>query len=178
MKIKLLTMIAAFAITAGAASAADAASINPDAPPAAERPDRPWGPGPLALAAGDPQADVSRADFIEFLGAEFTFRDRNNDGVLTIEDASPADRARLERMRNSPRAQAWREQQGEDTAPRDMTRDAFIERGLSMFDRADANSDGVVTAEERAAAQEQMREHMREHRGDGEGRGRGYRRGG
>ena len=175
MKIKLLTMIAAFAIAAGAASAADAASINPDAPPAAERPERPWGPGapgPLALAAGDPEADVSRADFIEFLGAEFTFRDRNNDGVLTIEDASPADRARLERMRNSPRAQAWREQQGEDAAPREITREAFIERGLSMFDRADADSDGVVTAEERAAAQEQMRERMREHRG------RGYRRGG
>lgn len=178
MKIKLLTTIAAFAIAAGAASAADAAILNPDAPPAAERPDRPFGPGPLALAAGDPQADVSRADFIEFLGAEFTFRDRNDDGVLTIEDASPADRARLERMRNSPRAQAWREQQGEDAAPGDMTRDAFIGRGLSMFDRADANSDGVVTAEERAAAQAQVRERMREHRGHGEGRGRGYRRGG
>lgn len=59
-----------------------------------------------------------------------------------------------------------------------MTRDAFIERSLSMFDRVDANGDGIVSAEERRAAAEQMRERMRERRGDGEGRGRGQRRGG
>ncbi|WBQ11527.1 hypothetical protein L2D01_07020 [Hyphomonadaceae bacterium ML37] len=187
MKIKLLTTLAAFALAAGAAGAVEAAVFTADDHSATERPAGNWGPGRrgargpgmLGLAAEDAEADVSRTDFIAFIGSEFDFRDRNGDGVLTIEDASPAERARIERMRNSPRAQAWRERQGEDAAgPREMTRDAFIERSLSLFDRVDSNSDGVVTAEERTAAAEQMRERMRERRGNGERRGRGHRRGG
>ena len=186
MKIKLLTTMAAIALAAGSAGAVEAAVFTADDHAATERTERGWGQGRrgargggmLGLAAGGPDENLSRTDFVEFLAAEFDFRDRNNDGVLTAEDASPAQQARIERMRNSPRAQARRERQGEDAAPREMTRDAFIERGLSMFDRVDANSDGVVSAEERRAAAEAMRERMRERRGDGERRGRGYRHGG
>ncbi|MGY6629098.1 MAG: hypothetical protein ACXIVL_11320 [Oceanicaulis sp.] len=186
MKIKLLTTMAAFALAAGSAGAVEAAAFSADEHSATERTAGNWGQarrgargiGMLGLAAGGPDESLQRADFIEFLAAEFDFRDRNNDGVLNAEDASPAQQARIERMRNSPRAQAWRERRGGDAGPRDITRDAFIENGLSMFDRVDANSDGVVTAEERRAAAEQMRDRMRERRGDGERRGRGYRRGG
>ncbi len=188
MKIKLLTTMAAFALAAGSASAVEAAVFTADEHAATERTERGWGQarravrgaGMLGLAAGGPDEDLQRADFVEFLGAEFDHRDRNNDGVLNAQDASPAQQARIERMRNSPRAQAWRERRGGDAAqgPREITRDAFIERGLSMFDRVDANGDGVVTAEERRAAAEQMRERMRERRGGGERRGRGNRRGG
>jgi hypothetical protein len=188
MKIKLLTTMAAFALAAGSAGAVEAAVFTADEHAASERTSGNWGQGRrgawgggmLGLAAGGPDEDLQRADFAEFLAAEFNHRDRNNDGVLNAEDASPAQQARMERMRNSPRAQAWRERQGAEASerPREITRDAFIERGLSMFDRVDANGDGVVTAEERRAAAEQMRERMRERRGDGERRGRGYRRGG
>jgi hypothetical protein len=186
MKIKLLTTIAAFALAAGSAGAVEAAVFSADEHSATERTAGHWGQGRrgargagmLELAAGGPDESLQRADFVEFLAAEFDFRDRNNDGVLNAEDASPAQQARMERMRNSPRAQAWRERQGGDAGPREITRDAFIERGLSMFDRVDANSDGVVTAEERRAAAEAMRERMRERRGDGERRGRGHRHGG
>lgn len=186
MKIKLLTTMAAFALAAGSAGAVEAAVFTADDHAATERTERGWGQGRrgarsagmLGLAAGGPDEDLSRTDFIEFIGAEFDFRDRNGDGVLTAQDASPAQQARMERMRNSPRAQAWREREGADVTPREMTRDAFIERSLSMFDRVDANGDGIVSAEERRAAAEQMRERMRERRGDGEGRGRGQRRGG
>lgn len=186
MKIKLLTTIAAFALAAGSAGAVEAAVFTADDHSATERPAGNWGQGRrgargagmLGLAAGGPDEDLSRPDFIEFLAAEFDFRDRNDDGVMTAEDASPAQQARIERMRNSPRAQARREREGADAAPRQMTRDAFIDHGLSMFDRVDANSDGIVSAEERRAAAEQMRERMRERRGNGEGRGRGQRGGG
>ncbi|MCH8489879.1 MAG: hypothetical protein LAT81_08125 [Oceanicaulis sp.] len=187
MKIKLLTTIAAFALAAGSAGAVEAAVFSADEHSATERTSGHWGQGRrgargagmLGLAAGGPDEDLQRADFVEFLGAEFDFRDRNGDGVLNADDASPAQQARMERMRNSPRAQAWRERRGGDASgPREITRDAFIENGLSMFDRVDANGDGVVTAEERRAAAEAMRERMRERRGDGERRGRGYRRGG
>jgi hypothetical protein len=187
MKIKLLTTIAAFALAAGSAGAVQAAVYIADEPAASERTAGHWGQGRrgargmgmLGLAAGGPEESLQRAEFIEFLAAEFDFRDRNNDGVLNAEDASPAQQARMERMRNSPRAQAWRERRGGDASgPREITRDAFIERGLSMFDRADANGDGVVTAEERRAAAEARREAMRERRGDGERRGRGHRHGG
>lgn len=186
MKIKLLTTIAAFALAAGSAGAAEAAVSTADEHAASERTERGWGQGRrgargggmLGLAAGGPDEDLQRADFIEFITAEFAFRDRNNDGVLNAEDASPAQRARMERMRNSPRAQARRQRDGADDTPREITRDAFIERGLSMFDRVDANGDGVVSAEERRSAAEQMRERMRERRGNGEGRGRGHRHGG
>ena len=50
------------------------------------------------------------------------------------------------------------------------TRDQLRERALARFDRADANRDGTLTAEERHEARGAMREHRRERlqeRGDG-----------
>ena len=44
------------------------------------------------------------------------------------------------------------------------TREQFRERALARFDRADANHDGTLTAEERHEARGAMREHMRERR--------------
>ena len=41
------------------------------------------------------------------------------------------------------------------------TRQAFVERALARFDRADANRDGTVTQAERKASHEAMREQMR-----------------
>ena len=38
-----------------------------------------------------------------------------------------------------------------------LTRQAFVDRALGMFDRADANRDGTVTAAERKAAREALR---------------------
>lgn len=45
---------------------------------------------------------------------------------------------------------------GADAAP--ITRQAFVDRALSRFDRADANRDGTVTQAERKAARDMMRE--------------------
>lgn len=47
------------------------------------------------------------------------------------------------------------------------TREAFVERALSMFDRADANRDGTVTQAERKAARDTMRQQWRAKRQEG-----------
>lgn len=47
-------------------------------------------------------------------------------------------------------------------APRGpVTRQAFVDRALSMFDKADANRDGTVTVAERKAAREALRSQWR-----------------
>ena len=45
-----------------------------------------------------------------------------------------------------------------DAARTPVTRQAFIDRALAMFDRADANRDGTVTQAERKAAHDTMRQ--------------------
>lgn len=47
-----------------------------------------------------------------------------------------------------------------------VTREQLRERALARFDRADANHDGTLTAEERRAARGQFRERLRERRGE------------
>lgn len=46
-----------------------------------------------------------------------------------------------------------------------VTREQLRERALARFDRADANHDGTLTAEERRAARGRFRERLRERRG-------------
>ncbi|KAA5805159.1 hypothetical protein F1654_04010 [Alkalicaulis satelles] len=186
MKTTLLTSLAAASLALGGAAGVQAAGYVSDEHGASASYGERAHAGPrrgaggmmmLAAAAGDRDADLTRADFAAFLGEEFDFRDRNNDGVLNHEDASPAMQALRSQRADSPRAQAWRERRGNGEArPREITREDFIARGLDQFDRVDANDDGVVTAEERRAAAEQARERMRERRGGGERRGRGWRR--
>ena len=48
-----------------------------------------------------------------------------------------------------------------------VTQQAFVERALARFDRADANRDGTVTQAERKAARESMRDQWRARRQQG-----------
>ena len=45
-----------------------------------------------------------------------------------------------------------------------VTRDQFVERALTRFDRLDADRDGTVTVAERQQARQQMRQRIRERR--------------
>lgn len=46
-----------------------------------------------------------------------------------------------------------------------VTREQFVARGVAMFDRADANKDGTVTAEEMKAAHQAMRKAWQDRKG-------------
>ncbi|MGC4250731.1 MAG: calcium-binding protein [Sphingobium sp.] len=46
-----------------------------------------------------------------------------------------------------------------------ITREQFVARGVAMFDRADANKDGTVTAEEMKAAHQAMRKTWQDRKG-------------
>ncbi len=54
---------------------------------------------------------------------------------------------------------------GKDGGDGTVTREQFVARGVQMFDRADANKDGTVTAEEMKAAHEAMRKAWQDRKG-------------
>jgi EF hand len=118
--------------------------------------------------------------------ARFARLDANGDGSISRAefDARPAlrgeDRADRREGRGQRGERRWRHRGGHGGmanlglrrfAALDADRDGRISfaeasgRALAMFDRADANRDGTVTAEERRAAREAFRGERRERRG-------------
>jgi hypothetical protein len=133
----------------------------------------------MALGAADADGDnqVTRAEREALLSEEFDFRDRNSDGYLDQQDASPT-RQRVAGMRDE--AGVEREGRGGRggrggragrMAAVDTDEDGRISRAefaggpSPMFDALDANSDGVVTGAEidaRLAERREGREGRRE----------------
>lgn len=125
---------------------------------------------------------VTRDEIASLKIEEFEWRDRNSDGYLDEEDASPMQRRMME-MRAERREQmgedegrrrgrghrggrgergGWMAGQDTDEDGR-ISRAEFVEGETRMFDRLDTNEDGSVTAEELDAAMER-REARREDR--------------
>lgn len=125
-----------------------------------------------------PAADMTRAQAQARAEARFARMDANQDGTLDQADRQ-ARRGnmfdRLDTDRNGSISRAEFEAMAEKRADRagkrmagnqrataraergPVTRQAFVDRALTRFDRADANRDGTVTIDERKAAREGMR---------------------
>jgi hypothetical protein len=87
---------------------------------------------------------VDRAALDKGLHAAFTAADANGDGVLQKTEIAALNARRGSGCDNDPVID-W------DGAGR-MTYAAFAARALTLFDRADADGDGIATAEEMASA--------------------------
>ena len=128
-----------------------------------------------------PMADMTRAQAQARAEARFARMDANQDGTVDQADRQARrgrafDRIDTDRNGSISRAEfdaqaakrgdrrAGRmdsKRQGQrammDAARGPLTRRAFLDRALTMFDKADANRDGTVTVTERKAARETMR---------------------
>lgn len=128
------------------------------------------------------RGDMTRAQIQARAEARFARMDANQDGTVDQADRQARQAGMFERMdadRNGSISRAEfdavhakrAERRGKSgVAQRDggrramlsaargpLTRQAFVDRALTMFDRADADRDGTVTATERKAARESMR---------------------
>jgi Ca2+-binding EF-hand superfamily protein len=138
-------------------------------------------PGAPAKARA-PMADMTRAEAQTRAEAAFQRMDANQDGTLDQADRQArhaqmfdridADRngsisraefdamhaKRAERRADKPAAgKRMERRRAMSDAAGPITRQAFVNRALGMFDRADANRDGTVTVAERRAAREALR---------------------
>lgn len=122
--------------------------------------------GLMRLGAADADGDkqVTRAEFDALRAEEFAHRDRNGDGYLDIEDASPT-RQRLAAMREGAgedgdgRGRRGGRMQAVDAdGDGRISRAEFMAAPSPMFDALDANGDAVVTGEEIDARIDERRE--------------------
>ncbi len=96
---------------------------------------------------------MTRADAQRMAEARFARMDANGDGSVDAAEQAAARSNAREKL-----AEAMAKRGKERRAQRDradavpMTKDAYVARAMTMFDRLDADKDGVVTAAERRAA--------------------------
>lgn len=161
---KTVLAFAALSLAVPAAVAAQA--------PAAERPAR----------LG--QQDLTRADAQARASAAFARMDANKDGALDQADRTARQSAMFDRLdtdRDGAISRAefaamqarWGEARKARAAARaargaaasgPISQQAFIERALARFDRADADRDGTLTAAERKAVRDTMRQRWQDRR--------------
>ena len=127
-----------------------------------------------AFARMDANKDgtLDQADRAARRAAMFARIDTDNNGAISRAefDAMHAKRAEKGKARGAHRmgrkgAGARHAMMGNASGP--VTSQAFVERALARFDRADANRDGTVTQAERKAARESMRDQWRARRQQG-----------
>ncbi|XBQ16261.1 MAG: EF-hand domain-containing protein [Oceanicaulis sp.] len=110
----------------------------------------------MMLGAADANGDnqVTLAELGALRAAEFDYRDRNGDGFLTEADASPTRQAMAD-MREGGERRGRRGMGRVDTdGDGRISRSEFVEAPHPLFDRLDADANGVVTAAEIDAAME------------------------
>ncbi|MFP4519704.1 MAG: EF-hand domain-containing protein [Oceanicaulis sp.] len=121
----------------------------------------------IRLGAADANGDkrVTRAELEALRAAEFGYRDRDEDGAISLADLSPT-RQRLADMAGDDEGRLGRGQTARLDADRDgrVTRAEFMDAPTPLFDRLDANGDGVVTGEEIDAALQARRDRRGERR--------------
>lgn len=99
----------------------------------------------LQLRRFDADADgnIARAEFDQVIKADFASADKNNDGQLDAAETRAVNERLLTQREISPIID-W-------NADGRVTMDEFAAQWRTLFDRADIDSDGTVTAEELAA---------------------------
>lgn len=120
----------------------------------------------LMLGAADYNGDntVTRAEVDRLRSEEFAFRDRNGDGFLDLDDASPT-RQRMAALRPENAERAGRGSRrgpgGMERLDRDgdarISRDEFVDRDSALFSRLDSNNDDAVSPDEIEAGIEARR---------------------
>jgi hypothetical protein len=116
-----------------------------------------------ALAAADANGDksVTTEEFQQLQAEMFTWMDRDGDGALTVHDRSPIHQ-RLAAKRDAGAGEGLQGRRGGAQFDIDgngaISRDEFLNRETPMFDRLDANADGVVTSAEIEAAAAERKE--------------------
>lgn len=138
-----------------------------------------------------PQGDMTRAEAQAKAAAAFDRMDANRDGTLDQADREARRAQMFDRMdtdrngsisreemaamhaRRADRAHAMHGEAGDHAGKSAMggmkmmaakgpvTKQAFVDRMLARFDRADTNRDGIVTPAERKAMHETMRGQMK-----------------
>lgn len=108
------------------------------------------GDGPLLdrMAGADINRDgnITKAELVAFRTANFVRFDRNRDGYVTDSDIPAFLRGRLPIDIPTLTTQFDADRDGK------VSRDEFVNGPTVVFDRADANRDGVLTQAERKAA--------------------------
>lgn len=111
----------------------------------------------LRLADLNRDNTVTRAEMRQLRGEMFAFRDRNGDGFLDREDASPIQQRALalreaegagDRRQRGRRGGARMMERMDVNGDMRVSREEFVEAENRLFNRADANSDGAVTPAE------------------------------
>jgi hypothetical protein len=123
----------------------------------------------MRLGAADADGDgrVARAELEALRAEEFVYRDRDGDGAITLVDLSPT-RQRLADMAGDDEGRLGRDALAGLDADNDgrVTRSEFMNAPTPVFDRLDADADGVVTGAEIDAGLQSRRD-RRALRGDG-----------
>ena len=112
----------------------------------------------MMLGAADYDGDntVTRAEVERLQAEEFAFRDRNGDGFLDVQDASPT-RQRLQELRGEEdRPRRGRRGMARIDADEDgrISRAEFVGRQGRIFERLDADGDDAISPDELDAALE------------------------
>ena len=141
----LLALLATGALAAGTLFAA---------PPAGEGMHRIHKMGGAFLAKADANKDgnISQAEHDALRAAHLAELDRNNDGFVTYDEHKVAMEARAREMFTK-----HHDQNGDGR----VSVDEMAERGEGMFQRLDADKDGMVTAEEMKAGHDSIRKRIR-----------------
>jgi len=99
-------------------------------------------------ADADRDGRITRAEFTDARQKAFTKLDRDGDGYLTSADAPRALRARRSGGQGNGAMRAM-DTDGDGR----ISREEFVNGSLKIFDRTDANHDGVVDTQELSAFQ-------------------------
>lgn len=165
----LAALVGASVLGAGLGTPAAAQTAAPAAQradPAAPLPGGGMRRGGLMRADANGDGVVTREEVIADADRRFTALDTDRDGTVSGDEMQAARSARRMRRgdvrRADPAAGAApigdAAKRGDTRAP--MTREAMRDRALRMFDRADANHDGRVDAQEIQAMRLLMRAHV------------------